>query len=240
MSDSGIHRRVRGGQGIRHYRCVYGVVGAPETFEQRGLAACLAVGRGAALSHTSAGRMWGFCDGRRSLEVTVSGSVTAQPAGVIVHRTSILRARDVGRLRCVPVTSPTTTLIALAATFPEPEVERLLQSAVVGGTVDADELRKRVAAASGRGRRGPAVLRRLLAENARASHVDTALEKIVERMLAGPGFPPVVREHPVLVAGRVFYLDFAFPLQRVGIEADGRRWHSDADAFERDRRKQTL
>ena len=37
------------------------------------------------------------------------------------------------------------------------------------------------------------------------------------------------------VDGRVFYLDFAFPHFRVGVEADGRRWHSDAEAFERDR-----
>ena len=41
----------------------------------------------------------------------------------------------------------------------------------------------------------------------------------------------------MVVGGQVFYLDFAFPHLRVGVEADGRRWHSDAQSFEHDRQR---
>lgn len=64
----------------------------------------------------------------------------------------------------------------------------------------------------------------------------TSLERAVGAILreAGPSF---VREHPVHVDGHVFYVDFAFPHLKVAVEADGRCWHSDAAAFERDRLK---
>lgn len=55
------------------------------------------------------------------------------------------------------------------------------------------------------------------------------------QILAGPGLPPFRREHPVYVEGGVYYLDFAWPNFRVGVEADSRRWHSDAPSFEGDR-----
>jgi very-short-patch-repair endonuclease len=51
----------------------------------------------------------------------------------------------------------------------------------------------------------------------------------------GGDLPTFVREHPVHAGGALYYLDFAYPEHRVGIEADGRRWHSDTGAFERDR-----
>ena len=43
------------------------------------------------------------------------------------------------------------------------------------------------------------------------------------------------REHPVFVDGGVYYLDFARPHFKIGVEADGRWWHSDRASFERDR-----
>lgn len=61
------------------------------------------------------------------------------------------------------------------------------------------------------------------------------LERRVAQVLADPSLPPFCREHPVYVDGGVYYLDFAWPHFRVGVEADSRRWHSDAGSFEHDR-----
>jgi very-short-patch-repair endonuclease len=216
---------------------VYAFAGTPETFEQRALAACLAIGRGAVLSHRSAGRMWDLCRARRGLDVTVQGSVGSEPPGVRVHRTTTLERGDAGKLRGVPVTSPARTLIDLAAVLTEAELERALQAAVVNGRVDAAMLREKVLRTSGRGRRGPAALRSLLPECERRSHVWTPLERLVADVLRSEGLPPFHREHAVYAGGTVFYLDFAYPDHLVGIEADGRRWHSDAAAFEHDRAK---
>lgn len=236
MSKSAIHRRVGSGAWIRHYRCVYGVAGAPPTFEQRGLAACMATGPSAVLSHLAAGAMWGWCAARGPLHVTVAGQVTARPAGVVMHRTQALAKGDVGRLRRVPVTSPVRTLLDLSAVLREGELDEILQLAVTTGCVVPEKLRHRMGAHGARRRRGAAAVRRLLPETERRSHVPTPLERDVARLLAEVG-PAFVREHPIYVDGRVFYADFAFPPFRVAVEVDGRRWHSDARSFERDREK---
>lgn len=180
--------------------------------------------------------MWGFCESPRGpLHVKVRGSVTREPPGVRVHRTTARALAGVGKLRGVPVTSPTATLVDLAATLPRREVESALQRAVVGGCVDAGKLREFLERSGGRGCRGPAVLRDLLPPRARRNHVRTPLEEFVADMLAAPGLPPFCCEYPVYYEGRVFYLDFAYPEALVAVEADGRRWHSDATAFEQDR-----
>ncbi len=169
--------------------------------------------------------------------MTVQGSVTSEPPGVVVHRTGSFRSGDRGKLRGVPVTSPIRTLIDLAALLSESELEKTLYRAVTGGCVTPERLRDRVILDSRRGRRGPAALRNLLPECPRASHVSTPLEDLVGATLRGAGFPGFVREYLVYDRGRAHYVDFAFPDERVAIEADGRRWHSDGDSFEKDRLK---
>lgn len=50
------------------------------------------------------------------------------------------------------------------------------------------------------------------------------------------GLPEPVRQHRVaLPSGRVARIDLAYPEIRLGIEADGRIWHSGKADFERDR-----
>ena len=237
ISSSGIHRRLGSGTWIRHYRCVYGVAGAPASLEQRGLAACLAVGPEAVVSHLSAGAMWGWCNDRTNIHVTVPGQITARPSCVVVHRTTSLSRADVGRLRRVPVTSPARTLLDLGGLLSEREFAEVLQRAVAEGCVRATRLQQLVAAGPGRGSPGAAALGRLLPFSEQRCHVPTSLEQAVAAVLRDVG-PAFVREHPVHVDGHVFYLDFAFPHLRVGVEADGRRWHSDATSFERDRVRQ--
>ena len=236
FSASAIHRRVACGAWVRHYRSVYGVAGSPATLEQRGLAACLATGHRAALSHTSAAAMWGWCHPKPPVHVTVPGQVTARPSGVVMHRSDTLRRGDVGQLRSVPLTSPVRTLVDLATLVPEDEVDAIVQRAVAAGCILPERLRLRVRGSGTRRLRGGPMIERLVPETERRSHVPTPLERSVAAILDGIG-ATFMREHPVFLDGRVFYLDFAFPSFRVAVEADGRRWHSDAQAFERDREK---
>lgn len=236
VSPSGIHRRIKAGAWLRHYRCVYGVAGAPETLEQRALAACLAAGPSAAISHVTAAAMWGWCSERIPIHVTVPGQVTARPSGVLIHRTAELRRSDVGKLRGVPVTSPTRTLLDVAAVLSDEETDEILQRAVASGGVVPETLRERAASSRCRRPPGRARVERLLPPAPRRSHVPSPLERSVAGILRECG-GSFVCEHPVHVDGRVFYVDFAFPHLRVAIEADGRRWHSDPKAFERDRER---
>ena len=57
-------------------------------------------------------------------------------------------------------------------------------------------------------------------------------------LLRRHGLPEPVRQHEVsLPEGRVVRIDLAYPEVRIGIEADGRVWHSGAAEFSRDRRR---
>jgi very-short-patch-repair endonuclease len=131
------------------------------------------------------------------------------------------------------VTSPARTLIDLASILSEADLERALHHAIVDRRISAGAVWARLRDAPGQGARGPAALRRLL--GGPRGRVTSPLERRVAEVLRGPGLPPFRREFPVYVEGGVYYLDFAWPLFRVGVEADGRRWHSDAGSFERDR-----
>lgn len=181
--------------------------------------------------------MWGLCDPGGAIAVTVPGSVTAEPPGVVVHRTETLRAGDCGKLRGVPVTSPARTIVDLAGVLAERDVDEILQNAVVAGLLTAADAMRRAAASAGRGQRGPAVVGRLLTESNGRPHLRSRLEDEVAEALEEIGVP-FVRELPVYAGAAVYYLDFAFPTALVAVEADGRRWHSDAIAFEGDRRRQ--
>jgi very-short-patch-repair endonuclease len=65
---------------------------------------------------------------------------------------------------------------------------------------------------------------------------ESRLETRVRRVLHGAGLRPV-RQHPVVVDGRRYRLDFAWPDLRLAVEPDGYAAHGSRAAFERDRRR---
>jgi very-short-patch-repair endonuclease len=132
-------------------------------------------------------------------------------------------------LRGIPVTGPARTLLDLAAEWSGdvllPVVERSVLEGLTTPEQIHDVLRRNP------GRRGC----RRLAQALDAAG-SSALERRVASILRSAVLPPHRREHHV----DRYRLDFAWPACRVAIEADGRRWHSSADGFERDRPKHNL
>ena len=240
LSSSGIQRRLDTQRWIRIHRNVYLVAGCPRSAKTRLAAATLAVGGGAVASHRSAGWLWGLCAEGESPEVSVLRSIKTCPKGVVIHHVSQLAAVDRGRLSGIPITSPARTLIDLAALLQIEALETAVHQAVLTRLVTLARLRERLAASSAKGRRGPAVLRRVL-EDARGDRaVRSPLERRLERLLHDAGFCSWASEFPVQVDGRTFYLDFAFPEHFVAVEADGRKWHSTKESFEHDRQRHNL
>ncbi|HEV2757626.1 MAG TPA: type IV toxin-antitoxin system AbiEi family antitoxin domain-containing protein [Actinomycetota bacterium] len=239
VTKSMLERRIRHGRFVRLHPGVYAVAGAPRTFEQRCFAAAAWGGAGAVVSHETAAHLWRMTEAPPSgSDVSSPRKRTRPPPSIRMHLSSDLRGRDKGRLRNVPVTSPARTLVDVAGVWPEARVDEALQRAVVTGCVSTRLLRERIAGMPRRGSRGAAVLRRLLRDS--CLRLESPLERAVARVLADAELPAFCREHPVYAQGRVFYVDFAWPHFRVGIEADGRRWHSEAGAFEADRERQNL
>lgn len=235
LTKSMVQTRVRCGRLRRIHPGVYCVGGSPATFEQRAFAAAAWAGRGSVLSHRSAGYLWALVDRLPPVdELWTPRRRTRPPAGVCAHFTNDLAARDRGRLHNIPITSPTRTLIDLAAVLSPAAVESALAKAIVERRTTAAALAARLRAMSRQGFEGPRVLRGLLADSSGRCHATSPLERRVAEVLAGRELPPARREHAIYLDGGVYYLDFAWPHFRVAVEADSRRWHSDAASFERD------
>jgi hypothetical protein len=109
-----IARRVRSGWLRRRYRGVF-VVGPVDAPHAAAMAAVLAVGDGALLSHEAAAVLRAMrVPAGGAIEVTVVGRDARGPADVRVHRTQALHPADATRHHGVPVTSPQRTLLDLA------------------------------------------------------------------------------------------------------------------------------
>ena len=99
------------------------------------LAAVLACGDAALLSHHSAAAAWGMrpCfDG--DVHVTVVGKETGRRRpGIRVHRVSELDPRDVRRCHGIPITSPARALLEIAPDLTGRQLERAIDEALIQG-----------------------------------------------------------------------------------------------------------
>src|SRR5947208_3380795 len=100
-----LKRRSRAGALRRVHPDVYVVGGAPATHEQALLAACLAAGRNAIVSHRAAAWLWGLEGFTRPgpVELTVALGRGPAPRGVILHRTKRFDPVDRTVHRAIPV-----------------------------------------------------------------------------------------------------------------------------------------
>ncbi len=220
-----VSRRARAGRLQRVFPQVYRVAGVPPSPEQRAVAATLWAGSDAVTSHATAAALWQMCRPDERVHLSSRRRFTSPPAPVRVHVADVPK-RDRGRLRGVAVTGPARTLLDLAAEHEEDRLLPVVERAVLGDLVTPEQVRDVLR--RNRGRRGCRRLARCL-----GSAASSPLERRVEAILRHAGLPPHRREYPV---GR-FRLDFAWPHERVAVEADGRRWHSSAPDFVRDRAK---
>lgn len=196
------------------------------------MAAHLALGSRAAVSHRSAAELWALTPGCSApVHVTVTGPGGRQRrAGLRVHRSAL--AGEVTRVRNIPATDVPRTLIDLAATSDRRALERATDEAVRRTLTTAAQLRRAI---DSRPRRpGAARLRALLGEHEAGS---TATENEFEELLIAIcddfGLPRPICQHPI----GPYRPDFAWPEQRLIVEADSWESHGTRKAFESDRRR---
>ncbi len=234
------HRRETG-QWDQVHAGVYRVSGAPESWEQRLLAASLAAGPGAVASHRAAARLWGFAEaGCQVVELCVPPGRMHRLEGVVVHRSTDLVPFHVTRRDRMAVTTPSRTLLDLGAVGPVWFVERALDLALSRRLVTLHELREALDFVARRGRRGAGALRSLLDERSAAAELaESVLEARMLRLCRHQGLPQPICQHEVRSGSRlVGRIDFAYPGDLVAIELDGYETHSSLDAFRRDRVRQ--
>jgi very-short-patch-repair endonuclease len=232
-------RRVSTGRWVKVAEGVYRIGGAQVTVESQVLAAVLAGGDGAVASHRTAGLLWGLDGCRPGMpEVTVPRGRRYRPAGVRVHQSTDLHlVRPVLR-NGIPTTPPARTLLDLGAVVPLGRVHLALDDARRRRLVTWDDLLATLVAHARRGRGGVAKLRAILDEHfGEVAVTDSGFERLVVARLVQAGLPTPMLQHEVVVDGRTFRLDLAYPDRRVAIELDG-SVHLRRDVWEADHARQ--
>jgi hypothetical protein len=202
--------------------------------EGRRLAAVLACGAGAVLSHRSAAAHWGLLATEQTrIDVTAPRSRDGVP-GIRLHTSRCLDAHDSTTHEAIPVTSVARTLLDLAATVPESRLERALAQAERLQLYDHRAITDVMARTNGH--RGRRALARAIRETPHLtrSELEVAFRELVRRAgLPEPlaNFILDAPDHPGLE------VDFYFPTDNLVVETDGWETHRTKAAFQSDRRK---
>ena len=230
LHDRAIDRRIAAGRLHPVYRGVFALGHTVLTVEGRWMAAVLAEGAGAVLSHTSAAAAWELRPiGTGSVHVTVPGSRGR------VHRSAKLEPDETTTHRAIPITDPVRTLIDLAAIVKGRPLEQALDHAEQRGLVDFADLTQRLDAQPARP--GSPALRALLSGYTPATFVTRS--EMEERFLAlcddhGIRRPDV----NTCIEGRE--VDFVWRDARLVVEVDGYAYHRSPSAFEADRERDVI
>jgi very-short-patch-repair endonuclease len=202
------------------------------------MAAVLAGGPDAVLSHRSAAALWGLrSTARGRVEITVPRPRRPQ-AGIEIHR-GRLAFDEVSVIRGIPVTTPPRTLLDLAAAVPRRQLERALDEAEVLRLTDPLSVGDMVQRHPRR--RGTAALRAILANQQIGANITRSeLERRFLAFLDDQDLPrPEVNAH-LRVRGRTFEADCLWRAQHLIVELDGHATHGTTAAFERDRERDRI
>jgi hypothetical protein len=132
FTHSAIAHREREGRLWRRYRDVFAVGRAQLTTKGEWMAAVLACGDGAALSHLSAAELWAIWEGVRPRwpHVSVAGRAgRKRRRGIVVHRPASLGSDDLTERDAIVVTTLDRTLIDLAARLDRRALHKILRGA---------------------------------------------------------------------------------------------------------------
>ncbi len=191
------------------------------------MAAVLASGPDAVLSHGSAAALWGFGSEQDGLiDVSVPSTRRSRRPGIRVHRRATAVLNDVTVYQGIPLTTPVRTLIDQANELGPMQLERNVNEADKLDRVRADLLHESLE--NHRGQRGVARLRKLLDPlSFRLS--DSELEQRMRRLARTAGLSAPKTKAKV----NGYEVDFFWPLLGIVVEADGLRYHRTASQQKR-------
>jgi very-short-patch-repair endonuclease len=224
------HRVARG----RLHLVMHGVyaVGWPNlTPKRRWMAAVLACGDEAVLSHRSAAALWQIGTERDGLiDVSVRRRCELRRPGLHVRGRPMLAAEDITSSDGIPVTAVAQTLVDLATELGPLGVERAVNEADKRDLIDPETLR--LALERYAGEPGAPLLRGLLDKRSfRLS--DSALEVLFRQIAVAAGLPPPLTKR--MIDG--FEVDFFWPDLGLAVETDGLRYHRTPSTQVRDARR---
>ena len=227
-------RRAQAGKLRRVHRGVYAVGGAVLPREGRWLAAVMACGPGAVLSHVSAAVHWNLLQYEPARpEVTAPASRKGVP-GIRLHRSHSLDAQDTTDHQGIPTTTLARTLLDIAAQVPSHHLERALAQAERLQLYDHRAIESVIERSNGH--RGTRRLATAIQDDPQFTRgeLEARMRKLVrDHGLPRPSFNVSLDapDHPGLE------VDCYFPTHRLVVETDGWDTHRTRQAFEDDRAK---
>jgi len=237
LSDKAIRGRVQRGQLYRVHRAVYAVGHEAPTLHGDFMAAVLAGGEGAVLSHFSAAALWGMLPRQpRDLEVIVTGAKGRAQPGLRVHRARVLDPRDITRHHGIPVTTAARTCLDIASTLSPEALRRPVRQAQAEHRTNVRQIAELLARTNGHC--GAKRLADLVATGPAPTRSE--LEDLVLDLLLRGGLPPPDVNKPLIRQGRRIVPDFRWAAQRLVVEADGAAWHEAKLAREDDAERQAV
>ncbi|HVL80620.1 MAG TPA: type IV toxin-antitoxin system AbiEi family antitoxin domain-containing protein [Actinomycetota bacterium] len=220
-----VQRRVSSGVWERVVGDTYRVRGAPVSWEQVALAAWLAVGNPAAISHRSAAALW-----------ELGPAPPAEPAILVprprrprVGGVELIETKRWGRLDVVRkgpfrLTSMPRTLVDLAPVLPELELEMALDRAHRQG-MRFDRFMSYLRHPANRRLPGVRRLLEIAADRDPARPIESELETLLFAVLRRARLPLPVRQHWTETRKGRRRIDLAYPEHRLALEVVGFTFH---------------
>jgi very-short-patch-repair endonuclease len=192
------------------------------------MAAALACGAGAVLSHETAAVLWGIQgSGPPFIAVSVPPRTFRRYKGIQIHRRRLLDG-DRTRHKGIPVTSPARTLIDLGVCLRPEVLETAINQADKHGLIDPESL---LATAERRpGWPGTAAIKAVL-DRRTFTLTDSELERRFLRLIKRARLPQPLAQQRV----NGYRVDFYWPELALIVETDGLRYHRTATQQSRDR-----
>jgi len=231
MSRDAIKGAVARGALIRRHRGVYAVghLSLPPFADE--IAAVLAIGGGAIVSHQPAGALWGIHrDWVGDVHITVVERKIPSRKGIVVHCVNTLDPRDTTHRHGIPVTTVARTLIDLAAVLDDRDFEQAFDQALAHKLVTLPRLEAAIARAPNA--RGIARLRTLIDAERGGVSRSWAERRLLE-LIREAGLPEPERN----VKLGDWTVDMLWREQNLVVEVDGIQFHGTRWRIERDSRK---
>jgi very-short-patch-repair endonuclease len=234
MGSGAIAVRLERGQLHELHRGVYVVGFRRITTRGRWMAAILAAGPGAVLSHRSAARLWRLMPPRAERIDVAAPDRQVRREGIEAHRCQVRDDEWLVR-DGIPATSPIRTIFDLAAMVPMRELERAFHEAEARQVTDRISLPMLMERYPGR--RGAKNLRALLDARKPVGITRNDFEEAFVALVDRYGLPRPRMNADLAIRGRFFEIDALWERERVAVELDSRRIHGTHRKFESDRQR---
>lgn len=214
------------------HRGVYNVGHEVPTPRGRWMAAALACGDEALLSHRSAAALWDLLPtATTNVDVIAKGH---SRRGIRVHQTRMVHSDDRAERSSIPVTSLARTIVDLAGMIGPSGLRKAIDRADRLRLLDLVELN--AARERSNGRRGTKALGQIMDNYRPPPFLRSALEHDFLELCRRAGIPAPAMN--AIVAG--LEVDAVWPEPRLVVELDGYEFHKTRAAFERDRHRDAI